>query len=522
MSPNGRTRVFPAIVAMLLLVGCSENPTAARDSKSIDPSGTESIDLQSAGPPDIQQAQDIRGFPVSFSGTLNAWDTSDVALVEAIRAEDGFVTIGLKDPASERTRSAGFRSPMGKAQIIGAYNMLVARGAKIERLHKLIGAVGAQIDPALAPELRLHPMVDYISPRSWNHLDAEPMLHRPAMATTATSYGLDYTQVSPWGVIMVRAPQAWDNGAAGQGARVLIIDTGHQRGHPDLPWLPTYNCQFGIETGCQDEQPHHGTHVFGIIAARGNTYGVVGVAPLVGPSNLFVWNACLSVGPPEIWDCPTSEIVAAIEAGVAWNVDVINISLSRPDPRTEYAIAIGLAHENDIVVVASAGNNGDEQIVWPAGYRTVFGVSGVNQHTGFAFESPCPEVGSNWGSHVELTAPFWALSTTPINNYEDQTTGYCGNSISTPHVTGVVAILRGEYPDLTVADIRTILRESALDNQGGEWEEHYGYGLVDAEAALELASGWSGGGGGGGCPDPGGCVPERPQPIKVKVTGSGR
>ncbi|MGH7575550.1 MAG: S8 family peptidase [Longimicrobiales bacterium] len=116
----------------------------------------------------------------------------------------------------------------------------------------------------------------------------------------------------------------------------------------------------------------------------------------------------------------------------------------------------------------------------------MIGVSGVKEDKSFADTSPCGG-GSNWGSHVDLAAPFWALSTVPNDQYGDETDGWCGTSMSTPHVSGAAALLRSEHPGWTNQEIVDQLIATAEDRGTAGRDDFYGYGIVDAAAALGVS-----------------------------------
>ncbi|MFQ5702969.1 MAG: S8 family serine peptidase [Gemmatimonadales bacterium] len=116
----------------------------------------------------------------------------------------------------------------------------------------------------------------------------------------------------------------------------------------------------------------------------------------------------------------------------------------------------------------------------------------------------------------------------PPNLYGDENgppagIGWCGTSMSTPHVTATVAILRGEFPSPTVDDIRDILFQTAYKAPGqpSGWDNKLGWGVVDAGAAVALASG-SVGGGGTGPPCPDGCTTEMRSPLPTRFIGHER
>src|SRR3954468_17328469 len=84
----------------------------------------------------------------------------------------------------------------------------------------------------------------------------------------------------PWGVKMMQAPEIWEKGEKGEGIVICILDTGIDKGHPDLRdnIIGGRNFADGAVDDYQDRNGH-GTHVAGTIAAVENGGGVVGVAP---------------------------------------------------------------------------------------------------------------------------------------------------------------------------------------------------------------------------------------------------
>jgi subtilisin family serine protease len=480
-------RASSASIAVLfgtiLFTGCAETPlTTPAD-----------LELGVAGV-DTSQIQDVRALPVPLPAVIRPWDTSRAAFVEIARAEYGYVAFGFKEPASARLRATGVRAAVSRATLLSGHRLVQERGARIVYSLRRIGAVIVQMDPEQAADLRDHPIVDYAEPRTWGEVAGAAGSVSSVRAFTAAMAQYE-NEILPWGVNMVKAPQAWDSAQAGGfGANVLIVDMGHQRGHPDLPVVPlsASNCggQYG---GCEDEAGH-GTHVIGILTARANTFGVVGVAPAIPGISIDSWAACY-VDAQGRWVCDLFEAAAGIEQDIGW-ADVVNLSLGTYNP-AEYPVllanAIAAALAEQAIVVAAAGNDRDNTLFWPAAQEGVIGVSGVRNNYNFASSSPCPARRSNWGPHVDLSAPFWALSTVPTDEYADETgtpTGsgtapfWCGTSMAAPHVAGAAAILRGRYPDMPRQVVEGYLFTYALDRGPDDWDDHYGHGVVDVWNAL--------------------------------------
>jgi subtilisin family serine protease len=378
------------------------------------------------------------------------WDTDASALADAVTAGNGYVVIAVKEPGSSHALQTGIRAAVSAAAVTKAADLLRGLGVPDIDILENIGAIRARIDPATAIMLRANPLVDFIEPRRYGELQA---------------------QTVPWGISMVRAPDAWTI-TSGTGAKIDIIDTGHQQGHSDLPFVSTANCA-GAYGGCDDGGIWHGTHVLGIATARNNSIGVVGVAPGINASDVYTYGACSSVSN----SCPTDEVTAGINSGI-WNVDVISMSLSQPYDAAQ-ASAVAQAWNNGIVLVAAAGNNGGNTEIYPARYTNVIGVSGVNENKTFANPAPCGS-SSNWGNHVDLAAPFTAYSTIGGNSYGT----LCGTSMATPHVAGAAALVIARNPSWTNQQVVNQLFATAEDRGTVGKDVYFGYGIVDAAAAV--------------------------------------
>jgi len=456
-----------ALAAMAGLSACSDSPTVPEQQQ---PRKVFRLSARTGEPVDVPAVR------MDLPPAPRPWDTSDSALIAAIAAEDGHAVVAFREVSSARALATGIRAAVTAGSVRAGIAMLQGRGVEIVRLFDAIGAVHVRMDPALAPEIRGHALVDYVEPRQWMRLAGSPF-----RAPGFFWLPLGTPETTPWGITMVRAPEAWTV-TTGSGVRIELIDTGHDRGHEDLPLVPTGNCA-GAYGGCDDGEPlPHGSHVLGIWTARDNTVGVVGVAPGIVGADVYVYGACNNDG-----DCPTDEVTAGINAGI-WNADVINLSLGRDQFDLQQSNAVAQAWANDIVIVAAAGNNRSGVLFYPAAYTNVVGVSGVRTDGSFASSSPCPLQGggtaySNYGSHVDLAGPFWALSTVP-GGYESELEGWCGTSMATPHVSGTAALLRAQHPDWTNQQVVTRLFNTAEDRGTAGRDDYYGYGIVDAAEAV--------------------------------------
>ncbi|CAN5256715.1 hypothetical protein BH23BAC3_BH23BAC3_32900 [soil metagenome] len=201
--------------------------------------------------------------------------------------------------------------------------------------------------------------------------------------------------------------------------------------------------------------------------------------PVLQTADVYSWGACNST----TGGCNEDAIAAGIEASMFADVDVINMSLGGPQ-HNGIANAVAAAWNAGIVLVAAAGNNQGNTIQWPAGYNQVIGVSGVQNNGTFADTSPCSGASSNWGEHVDISGPFWALSTVETSAYENENQGWCGTSMATPHVSGAAALLRAQNPTWSNQQIVDQLLNTADHPTSSTRDDFYGHGILDVVAAL--------------------------------------
>jgi subtilisin len=428
----------------------------------------------------FQELKDIPRRTVDIPEEPRLWDTDVAVLRDSIAAHDGRAMIGFKAPESGRMVDRnGIREAMTAEQLRAALEMIDGMGLEILKIFRTFGAASVRMDPDDVYKLFNHPMVDYIE---------IPMIFYLQSARFAGDYSVmsSSNQIIPWGIDMVRAPESWQV-TTGMGARIMVIDTGMEN-HEDLPDRPSSNC-FGLYDGCSDTHGH-GTHVSGIALALDNDIGVVGIAPGLDENYVFSWAGCN----PDTERCDSDNIAAGIDFANSVNVDVINMSLGG-DHHQGIADAVAAAWEGGALMVAAAGNlleyesGGD--VIYPAGHTQVIGVSGVKDDGAFANSSPCIHwTGYRWksnhGPHVDISAPFWALSTVGTDQYEDENQGWCGTSMATPHVSGAAALLRAQNPSWSNQQIVNRLLETANHPTGGTRDDYYGYGILDVAYAVGL------------------------------------
>jgi len=203
---------------------------------------------------------------------------------------------------------------------------------------------------------------------------------------------------------------------------VAILDTGIDSSHEDLSGQIKAEANFTQED-TSDDAYGHGTHIAGIIAAKDNNIGIVGIAPGCRLLNVKVAD--------DKGRCQVSDLVE----GIIWAVDngakVINISIEIKESSSDLEEAIKYAWNHGTLIVAAAGNNGGQNTVYPAYYKNCIAVTALKEGGSLA---PL----SNYGDWIDLAAPgFQIYSTLPDDGY-----GYeSGISFAAAHVSGIAALL---------------------------------------------------------------------------------
>ena len=288
---------------------------------------------------------------------------------------------------------------------------------------------------------------------------------------------------SQWGPQHINAPQAWDIETGDMSVTIAIIDQGVQYDHPDLDSRFTSNKGYDFVDNDTDPYPDdpsnedHGTHVAGIAAATlNNSIGIAGIAG--GGCRLVSLRVLDESGYGSL-----SDVADAIYYAADSGYQVLNMSLGLSYNSSTLENACQYAWDNGCLLVAASGNNYGGSVLYPAAYSTVIAVGALDQDGTLANYS-------NYGPEQELTAPGTdILSCVPTNNYAYMS----GTSMATPHVSGVAGLLFSYFASWSNSQVRTQLQNTADDRGPPGWDQQYGYGCVDAYAAL------GGGGGGGGC-----------------------
>jgi type VII secretion-associated serine protease mycosin len=272
--------------------------------------------------------------------------------------------------------------------------------------------------------------------------------------------------------------RAWQT-TRGAGTTVAVIDTGVDSsvrelqgavvGGTDVSGLGSPDGQTPV-----GEDPNHGTLVGSMVAGRGTGSGdgVIGVAPEADLLSVSVGFGSTAVDSDD-------QIARAVRWAVDAGADVINMSLTRNtlDWPTSWDDAFLYAMQHDVVVVAAAGNRGSgtTEVGAPATMPGVLTVAGVDRQGTASFDA------SSQGITIGVAAPSEDLVGVGPG---DVHYSWSGTSGATPLVAGIVALVRSAHPELDADDVINRVVATATPKGTTTPDPLYGYGLVDAAAAV--------------------------------------
>ncbi|KQR67125.1 peptidase S8 [Arthrobacter sp. Leaf337] len=292
--------------------------------------------------------------------------------------------------------------------------------------------------------------------------------------------------------------KAWEV-SKGANVKVAVIDSGVDAKHPDLKGAVVGGSD-ASGAGSADGQksigskPEHGTLVATMLAGRGHQPpkstaspapgataapgpdGIVGVAPEAQILSVSTWLGSQNPG----GKTDQEQIPAAVRWAVDNGARVINISLGSTSPEwpQSWDAAFLYAEQKDVVIVAAAGNRvgGNVQVGAPATIPGVLTVAGLNREGAASIDS------SSQGISIGVAAPAENLiGGMPGDGYAE----WAGTSGATPIVSGVAALIRSKWPEMSASQVINRIVTTAKDAGAPGKDPIYGFGVLNAEAALK-------------------------------------
>jgi len=279
--------------------------------------------------------------------------------------------------------------------------------------------------------------------------------------------GMVLEDVEWWEAMFVIAPPTGST-------KLCVVDTGYDNGHEDLPVLPQTNA-YGYNPYDDGEwyvDGHsHGTHCAGSIGAIGdNEKGVVGVIPgsLGDKFSFFIGKGLEDSGSGS-----NTGVMAAVQKCVDKGSNVISMSLGGSGYSNTFDEQYyGHYKDDDVLIIAAAGNAGNSMLSYPASYKSVMSVAAVDSSGNKASFS-------QYNEQTEVAGPGVGTVSTVPGSYGTKS----GTSMATPHVAAVAGLLRMYFPLCKAFQIRSAMLVTALHQDGCDHD--YGHGLVRAKKAFE-------------------------------------
>jgi subtilisin len=287
-------------------------------------------------------------------------------------------------------------------------------------------------------------------------------------------------QPRPWNITRVNAPGAWSRGITGTGIKVGVLDTGIAN-HPDLVISGGVSMVPGVVS--YNDGNSHGTHCAGIIGARNNGIGVVGVAP---NCNLYAVKVLSDAG-----SGMTSWIIAGMDWSLANGMHVISMSLGGENaPSVAYATAVKRLQDRGIIVVIASGNSHLKPFKWvcsPANSimqaqpnASPIAVGSVDINNVIAASSSRGGQNAFW-NQVTVVAPGVSInSTVPGGGYALKS----GTSMACPHVAGLAALLKQRFPGINVPAAKAKITSTCMNLGPAGYDQTYGHGLINCNTAT--------------------------------------
>ncbi len=353
----------------------------------------------------------------------------------------------------------------------------------LDRVYRLVMQRDREIPRELIQEICLLPVVEYARVGRFGHTDLPP-LRAAAMSTLTDRYSRK----------AVHLDEARERSRGDESVTVAVLDTGVCASHPEFAdvMLPGYDFVDIIDGAQQfigdylgydnlpDDEVGHGTHVAGIIAAKGRgcPEGVVPRCKLL-PVRVL---AAMERQGKRVGAGLIDNINTAVKWAVDQGADVINMSLGirHSGGGLPHEEVVDYARRRGVTIVAAAGNDGQEQLYYPGALPYVIAVGAFDESGEVADYS-------TYGAQVSFVAPGTNVYSTYLeNDYAFST----GTSLAAPFVAGGVALLKSYARSLgrklSDAQVKHVLKHTADKVDANFKNRKAGFGKLNLADALRL------------------------------------
>ena len=366
---------------------------------------------------------------------------------------------------------------------------VLATGARLRASSRWLNAVSVDATRAQRTAIARLPQVKGLHRVARGHRTADDLPLAPAPAPIAGAYLVGQAQLDRLGV-----PTLHECGLTGAGVVVGVQDSGFALTHQAFAGATVLAARDFIhdddivadEDGDAEKQDHHGTAVLSlVVGSDGETFS--GVAP--GVSLLLAKTEDIASETPVEEDY----YVEGLEWIEGMGADIFTASLGYIDwykpeqldgKTTVVAQAAAIAIANGLIMFAPTGNSGPNPttLISPSDVDGIIAIGATNVDgvlAGFSSRGPT----ADGRIKPDLLAPgegVWGVAPDTLDQYVAQN----GTSLATPLAAGVGALLKQAYPQLTPAQMLTLLRDTAVAE--GPPESDHGWGMIDGPAAAGL------------------------------------
>lgn len=299
-----------------------------------------------------------------------------------------------------------------------------------------------------------------------------------------------YEQGYQWNIDMINIMPVWKKGYYGDNSTICVIDSGLNINHEDLDKKKVISA-YNIFDNSDDvtDSLGHGTMVTGVISAKiNNEKAIAGISDKSDIVSIKAFD--------DGKETTTSVLIKALDKVCETEgIDVLNMSLgTTPGQEIDRATvkifgeAIDKVVNKGIIVIASVGNAGNEELSYPAAFDNVIGVGAVAKNKQKCYFSQYNEsvfvVAPGGRRYNSVTSNKHDIISLSSSDSQGVVTTY-GTSFSAPQVASVASIAKSIYPDLSTEQFKEILKNTSEDLGDEGYDTSYGYGLIDADKVIE-------------------------------------